>query len=116
MDLTNIIFIILSLVVLIYLFYIFKTKKRISILIEFLSLLIYLFIFLYSFFYSFFQNLFSLIGINNPSIFFVYLGIFFLFFICLSLYRITESQRIEITKLVREISFINNKLEKKGKK
>ncbi len=106
------VFILLSCCILGYLIYSFKTQKRTHILIEVIILGIYLFTLCYAFFFTFFQKIFSILGIPNPTIFFVYLSIFFLFFICFILYKKMEEQRIDITKLVREIAFINHKQEK----
>ena len=109
----KIIFMILSLIVLIYLIYIFKKQKRIHILVEVFYIGIYGFVFLYAFFYDFFQIVFSFFNIENPSIFFVYISIFIIFLICLTLYRKTENQRVEITKLVSEIAILKNQNSKK---
>ena len=115
LDFSKLLFLLLCIFILIYLIYIFKTKKRFPILVEVSYIGFYGFIILYTFFYSFFQTIFKKIGISNPSLFFVYIAICLIFLIFLMLYRKTEEQRVEITKLVSEIAIINKKLNDKKK-
>jgi len=109
MEFISSFFIILSLIVLVYLIYTFKSKSRIHLLIELLFLGVYsliLIIFLFPQILNIFENIF---GINSAINFFIYLSIFMLFFIVYYLYNEKEKQRIEITKLVREIAYLKAK-------
>lgn len=58
----------------------------------------------------------DILGIQSAINFFIYLSIFILFLISYTLYQKSEKQRIEITKLVREISYLKNNNEKHNNK
>jgi hypothetical protein len=113
---SNIVLVVISLFAVGYLWFVVKTNKRLPVLSEILIIGVYVFVIVYAFFYSQFQTFFGFFGIKNPSMFFVYLGVLLLFFVCFYLYRRVEEQRIEITNLTREIAFVNHKFEKKNKK
>lgn len=108
MEITSIFFVIASLFVIVYFFYVFKSSKRTHILVEIGFIGIYLIILLI----TIFPNLLGLIektfGINSALNFIVYLSVFVAYFIIFLLYKKSEEQRVEITKLVREIAYLKN--------
>jgi len=106
MDFISYFFIVLSLFAIGYVWYSSKSKRRISILVEVFFLAIYgivLLIFIFPGLLKFFEVFF---GISSAINFFMYLAIFVLFLIVYNLYQKIEEQRVEITKLVREISLM----------
>jgi hypothetical protein len=109
LSFVNLFFILMSILVLVYLFYTYKSGKRINIWLEIFYILGYIFILLIFLFPSILNFLKYFFGIKSPVNFFLYLAIFVLFIITYNLYQKTEKQRIEITKLTREIAFLKNK-------
>jgi len=114
MVFVSIFFIILSILSIIYIITLFKTGKRFSVLFEILSIGVYTLVLLL----FLFPNLLNLIeitfGISSGINFIIYLSIFIAYFIIFILYQKSEEQRVEITKLVREIAYLKNG--KKNKK
>ena len=113
MEFTTIFFTLMSIFVISYILYIFKTNKRLSLLIEIFYIGIYGIIFLLFLFPNILNIIEEIFGIQSAINFIIYLSIFISYFLILTLYRKTEDQRIEITTLVREIAYL--KAEKKNK-
>lgn len=109
MDNTTIFFLILSFFVLIYLVLMFKSKIRVSKLVEVLYLSIYGFVFLIFLYPNTLNIIEKFFGIKSTINFILYFSIFVAYFIIFLLYRKMEAQRIEITKLVREIALNDKK-------
>lgn len=110
MEFITIFFVLLSVVVLLYFAgLLYNSSVRIPIILEVFFAGIYffvLFIFLFPEILSVIEDIF---GIDSAVNFLVYLSIFILFFLVFILYKKTEEQRIEITKLVRELSYYKKK-------
>ena len=113
MDTISIFFIIMSIVVLAYLLYSFKTQKRTHILIEVFYLAAYSFVLAIFVYPDLLKIIETTFGIDSAINFFVYLSIFIAYAIVYYLYQKSEKQREEITKLVREISYLKRELNKK---
>lgn len=113
MDNVTIFFLLLSSVVIIYLILMFKSKVRVSKLVEVLYLGIYSFIFLVFLYPNILNIIENVFGIESAINFILYLSIFVAYFIIFLLYRKMESQRVEITKLVREIALMDVEKRKK---
>ncbi len=105
----NIFFIVLSIFVLIYFLKVFLSNKRANLFLEFLFLGIYSLVIILFLFPNILVLIERVLGINSAINFFVYLSIFVLFLIVYSFYNKLEKQRIEITKLTREIAILNVK-------
>lgn len=109
MEFTTIFFIILSLIAIFYIALAFKSSLRIPILVEFFFIVLYGVFLLFVLFPSLLNLVENVLGISSALNFITYLSIFTLFFMTFLLYRKSEEQRIEITKLVREISYLKKK-------
>ena len=112
MDFTSVFFILMSLLVIFYLIYIFKSDKRISLLFEIFYVGIYLIVGIIFLFPEILRAVENFLGIYSAINFIVYLSIFVAYLIILMLYYKIEEQRIEITKLVREIAYLKNEKKK----
>ena len=112
MDFTTIFFIVMSIIVLVYLVYSFKTEKRVSLLLEVFYVGIYLIIAIIFIFPGILTKMESFLGIQSAINFIVYLSIFIVYLFILKLYRKSEDQRVEITKLTREIAFLKDETKK----
>jgi hypothetical protein len=55
----------------------------------------------------------SVFGVSSAINFIVYLSVFVVYFLIFLLYQKTEDQRIEITKLTREIGYLKHEKRKK---
>lgn len=108
MNFTTIFFILLSIIMLIYIIYSFKNDKRAHILQEVIFLSIYFIFLIILIFPQILTFIEEILGIQSAINFGIYLSIFILFAIVFMLYRKSEEQRMEITKLVREISYLKN--------
>lgn len=108
MNFITIFFGLMSLFVFLYIFYIFKTNKRLSLLLEVFYLGIYGIMIFISIFPKILKKIEQILGLSSAINFIVYFSIFVSYLLILMLYRKTEKQRIEITKLVREISYLKN--------
>lgn len=108
-------FIILTIFILIYIIYSFKIKTRIPILIEFFFILIYSIIFVILLNPSILNIIENILNIDSAINFIIYLSIFLSYFIIFLLYKKTELQREDITKLNTNLAFTNHKLEKLSK-
>ena len=111
MDFTTIFFILLSLFMIAYIIFSFSKQKRVHILQEVFFLGIYgvvLLVFLFPNTLSFIEEFF---GIQSAINFGVYLSLFLLFAICFMLYKKSEDQRVQITKLNREITYLKHEKE-----
>jgi len=109
MEFISIFFISLSILVLSYFLYTFKTSKRIHTLIEVLFLGVYFIILLVFIFPDLLIIIENIFGIKNAINFILYLSIFIAYFVIFLLYQKSEKQRVEITKLVREIAYLKRK-------
>lgn len=112
MDFISIFFILMSIVVITYMIYLFKTSKRLPVIIEIFYIGVYGFVFLIFLFPELLNIIESIFGIKSAINFFVYLSIFISYFIILVLYKKTEDQRVEITKLNRELAYLKNEKRK----
>lgn len=112
MEFISLFFILLSLIVLVYLGYLFKSKQRIHVIIEVFFVLAYLFVLIIFLFPQTLRLIESVLGIQSAINFIIYLSIFVAYFILFLLYNKTEKQRQEITKLTREIALMNKKKKK----
>jgi len=121
MGINTLIFIAMSLFVFIYMFNTFRSGKRIAILWELFFLTIYSCVFVYALFPEIISIFEGLFGISNTLNFLTYLGVFIAYFLIFVLYQKDESQRIDISKLNRELALLRKELEdnktlKKNKK
>lgn len=108
-------FIILTIFILIYIIYSFKLKSRIPILVEFFFILIYSIVFVILLNPSILNIVEDILNIDSAINFIIYFSIFLSYFIIFLLYRKTEFQREDITKLNTSLAFTNHKLEKLSK-
>ena len=110
MEFITVFFVALSVLVLLYFAgLLYNSSVRIPIILEVFFAGVYFFvliIFLFPDILSFIEEIF---GIDSAVNFLVYLSIFILFFLVFILYKKTEEQRIQITKLVRELSYLRKK-------
>jgi hypothetical protein len=113
MNFTDYFFIVLSIVVLSYLIYIFQSKKRIHLIIELFFLGIYGFVLLFFLFPQLGPLLEETFGISSIFNFILAFSVFVAYFVLFLLYTKTEEQRMQITGLNRELTFIKNEKKKK---
>jgi hypothetical protein len=114
MEFISIFFILLSLVVIAYLIHLFKSTKRLPVVFELFAIGVYavvIVIFLFPETLRLIENMFKIQSALN---FMIYLSIFVAYLFIFTLYNEKEQQRIEITKLTREIAILRK--EKKYKK
>lgn len=116
MNFISIFFILMSVIVIAYLLNIFKSRKRMPILLEIFFLAVYGFIILIFLFPQTLRIIEEILGIQSAINFFLYLSIFVAYFLLFLLYQKTETQRQETTTLTREIAYINQKLSKNKEK
>jgi hypothetical protein len=95
-----------------YVIKVFKTQKRTKLLLELFFLGFYFIIALLFAFPGFLPWIEATLGISSAINFFVYLAIFVAYVLLLSLYKKIEKQRMEITALTREISYLHNDFNK----
>ena len=115
MEVILLIFAVLSLLVLIYLWFILYSRKRLPIFLEVFYVFIYSFILLIVLFPKIISAIELNFGINNLLQVLVYLSIFVAYFLILLLFKRNEELRSEITTLVREIALIENGERRKRK-
>jgi len=85
-------------------------KYRFHILIEIFFILFYgviLIVFLFPKSLNLFEQFF---GINSAIHFFIYLSIFVLYFLMFLFYKKTEEERVQTTKLIREIAYLRREV------
>lgn len=109
MDFVTLFFVVLSVIVLGYFLFVFKSSVRIPLLVEVFFIAVYGIVLLLVLFPSLLGFIEETLGIGSAVNFIVYLSVFVLFFIVFVLYRKSEEQRLEITKLVREIAYLKKK-------
>ncbi|MFW6285673.1 MAG: DUF2304 family protein [Nanoarchaeota archaeon] len=109
MDTFSVFFVGMSLIVLGYLIYGFKTSSRVHVLIELFYLTIYTFILSVVIYPDLLKVFETIFGIQSAINFLIYTSIFISYLIIYFLYKKSENQREEITKLVREIAYLKNK-------
>ncbi|MCA9496366.1 MAG: DUF2304 domain-containing protein [Nanoarchaeota archaeon] len=112
MEFISLFFIIISIIAISYIFYILHTSKRISPVIEIFFIGIFALIVTIFSFPEILRYIEKTLGINSAINFIIYLSIFISYLIIFMLYQKSETQRIEITKLTRELSIITKKTKK----
>lgn len=115
MNSQTIIIIIFSVLALIYVLTFLKSRKRLHLIVELFFILFFLGVILIALFPSLAKFFETLLGVNSIVQFITYTSILFAYFIIFMLYQKSETQRVEITKLTREIALLR-KNEKKSKK
>jgi len=111
MGINTVIFIIMSLLVFIYIFNTFRNGRKIAILWELFFLGIYACVFVYALFPNVFGIFEGFFGISNILNFMTYLAIFLAYFLIFLLYQKDETQRVDISKLNRELALLKKQLE-----
>ena len=106
MDFITIFFSFMSIVVVLYIFYLFKSKRRMSIKFELFYIAIYGFVAFIFLFPNTLKFIEKTLGIASALNFIVYLSVFVAYFIIFLLYTKSEQQRQEITALTREIAYL----------
>lgn len=115
MDPISVFFIVLTVLVLLYFVYRFGAEARIPILYEVMALVVYFIVLIIVLFPSTLTFIENVFGITSALNFIVYLAIFVIYLLVFNLYKKTEDQRVEITKLTREIGFLRRDRKKNGK-
>ena len=108
-DISRSIFFIVSLTLIFYTLYFYRTKKRVHFSVEILFLFFIFCILIYSIFYDFFISFFRELGFEKLTLFLICFTLIVLSFVCFLLYYKSENHRIEISKLVSEIAILKNK-------
>jgi hypothetical protein len=108
-DFITIFFIGLSIIAIVYFIYNFWSSKRIPFIFKIFFIGIYSLIALLFFYPELLSIIENVLDINSAINFFIYLAIFSLFIIVFALYKEISNQRLEITKLNREIALKENK-------
>ena len=117
MNTTNLILIVFTLIILIYLIRVLVANKRANRLFELLFIGIFGVVLFFSFFPTTISSIENFLGISSLINLFVYISILVIFILIFKLYQKLEKQRIEITKLTRIIAFNNaKKVERKKQK
>lgn len=111
MDFLTFFFVLLSIFVIVYIAVTFRTEKRMPILLEFFFITIYAFVFVIFLFPNTLKIIEELFGIASAINFIVYLSIFISYFLLFILYQKDENQRIEISKLNRELALTRKDFE-----
>ena len=109
MEFVTIFFVLLSVLVLGYLLVMSKSSVRMPVLAEVFFIVIYLSILIVVLFPQILRFVEETLGIGSAINFILAFSVFVLFFMVFVLYRKSEKQRHEITKLVREISYLKKK-------
>ncbi|MDA3855179.1 MAG: DUF2304 domain-containing protein [Candidatus Woesearchaeota archaeon] len=112
MEFITIFFTVMSVVVLGYLFKIFKSNKRLPIILELFYVGAYGFVFTVFLYPNILTIIENILGIQSAINFVVYLSIFVSYLIIFLLYTNKEKQREEITKLTREIAYLKDEKRK----
>lgn len=116
MDVNSIFFIIMSVFVLGYIIQTFRTQKRMPIILELFFISAYAFVFMIVLFPNILQIFEQLLGISNALNFIVYTSILVAYFMLFILYQKDEVQRVQISKLNREIGILRKEFEDLNKK
>jgi len=112
MEFISYFFISLSTIIIAYLFILFKTGKRMGIFFEIFSIGTFFIVILLLLFPKILIIIEKIFGIDSAINFITYSSIFLAYFLIFNLYKKSEDQRVEITKLIREIAFLNYKKKK----
>ena len=96
-----------------YIFLSFRLQKRINLITEISFLCIYFIFLLVIIFPQSLRWFEKTFGVNSAINFIIYLSIFILFALIFMLYKKSENQRVEITKLTREIAYLKHGKKKK---
>ncbi len=96
-----------------YIFLSFRLQKRINLITEISFLCIYFLFLLIIIFPEILRWFEKIFGVNSAINFIVYLSIFILFALMFVLYKKSENQRVEITRLTREIAYLKHGKKKK---
>lgn len=113
MDFISIFFLLMSICVIGYLLYIYKSRKRVHLLAEIFFIGAYSFVFIIFLYPPILTWIEETLGVESAINFIIYLSIFIAYFLLFILYNKTEQQRLEITKLVREIALMRKNEKKK---
>ena len=105
-------FIVASITMLVYIFLSFKLQKRTNLFTEISFLCIYSLFLLILIFPEILRWFEKIFGIYSAINFIIYLSSFILFGLVFVLYKKSENQRTEITKLTREIAYLKHKKKK----
>lgn len=111
MDFLTFFFVLLSIFVIVYIAVTFRTEKRMPILLEFFFITVYAFVFVIFLFPNTLKIIEELFGIASAINFIVYLSIFVSYFLLFILYQKDENQRVDISKLNRELALTRKELE-----
>jgi len=112
MGTITVIFIFFNVVILGYLFNHIRTKKRIHNLVEIFFVFMYICLTIILIFPKLLSVIEDVLNIPSAINFIVYLSVFVAYLFIFSLYGRLETQREDITKLVREIALLNGKKKK----
>ena len=107
------IIIIFSVIALIYVLTFLRSRRRLHLLVEIFFILFFLGAILVALFPSIASFFEKLLGVNSIIQFITYTSILVAYFIIFMLYQKSETQRVEITNLTREIAFLKNGKKKK---
>ena len=116
MDFVSIFFMIMSLSVLFYFIGVLKSGRRVAIIVEIFYVFVYVFVFIIFLYPQILRIIEDVLGIQSAINFIVYLSIFVAYFVIFLLYRKIDDQRVDITKLVREIAFLKQDKKSVNKK
>jgi len=109
MGTITIIFVFFNIVILGYIFNHIRTKKRVHNLVEIFFVFIYICLTIILIFPQLLIVIEDVLNISSAINFIVYLSVFVAYFLIFILYGRIESQREDITNLVREIALLNRK-------
>ena len=112
MNLHDIFFIIMTIIVIGYIIYTIRQQKRIHLLVELFFLGIYFIVLLIFMYPKILTIIETNLGFDSAINFIIYLSIFISYLILFILYIKSEEQRKEITKLNQEIAFLKSKNKK----
>lgn len=112
MEFVSVFFVVLSVLVLGYLAYLYKSGRRLPVIFELIFMGAYGFVLVGVLFPSVLDFFGRLLGISSVVNFVVYLSVFVAYFLIFVLYQKDEKQRIEITRLTREIALMRGKEKK----
>ncbi|HLP79787.1 MAG TPA: DUF2304 domain-containing protein [Acidobacteriota bacterium] len=115
-QITSIFFVIFCITIIMYMFSIIKTGKRMPIIFELFFATIFSAIAILFLFPSILPRLELALGLSSAINFIIYTSIFVAYFLLFVVYRENEKHRIEITKLTQQVSFLQAEFEAKKKK
>lgn len=116
MEFISVFFVMISIIMILYLIYLFHTSKRLPIIFELFSLGVYVFVAIIFLFPSTLKIIEKVFGIQSAINFIVYFSIFVAYFWIFLLYKEKEQHREDISRLTREIAFLKGNKDNKSKK